>query len=191
MVRVCWSVAKRVWCMVLLVVASKCGAGELAATTRKLLVDTQTLTATLVSEGRPPLSFADISIGRFGTTRDKRRGDNKTPLGVYRVAWVKHGEPFLTFVGIDYPSVADADRGLAAGLITRSEYRSILDAHAAGRVPPQTTALGGFLGIHGLGDADPQVHAAYHWTRGCMALTNEQVTELLPWISLGMQVEIR
>jgi murein L,D-transpeptidase YafK len=171
--------------------AAKCYAGESVAIERLLLVDTETLTATVLSQGQAQKSFPDISLGRFGATRDKRRGDNKTPLGSYRVAWVELDGPFSAFIGIDYPSVADADRGLAAALITPSEHRAIVEAHAAGRVPPQTTALGGYLGIHGLGKADPDVHASYHWTRGCMALTNEQIAELLPWVSLGMPVEIR
>lgn len=175
----------------LLVITGKCCAGELAAAERKLLVDTQTQTATVLSQGRAQMSFPHISIGRFGATANKRRGDNKTPLGAYRVAWVKQGTPFLAFIGIDYPSVADADRALAAALITPREHRSIVEAHAAGRVPPQTTALGGFVGIHGLGEADPQLHASYNWTRGCIALTNDQMVELLPWIVLGMRVDIR
>ena len=53
------------------------------------------------------------------------------------------------------------------------------------------TALGGQLGIHGLGVGDAEIHRAYNWTRGCVALEDWQIDELRPWLRVGMPVEIR
>ncbi len=35
--------------------------------------------------------------------------------------------------------------------------------------------------MHGIGEGDPEVHAAYDWTQGRIALTNNQSDQLLSW----------
>jgi L,D-peptidoglycan transpeptidase YkuD (ErfK/YbiS/YcfS/YnhG family) len=30
-----------------------------------------------------------------------------------------------------------------------------------------------------------------NWTRGCVAVTDRQLDSLLPWVEIGMQVDIR
>jgi hypothetical protein len=62
---------------------------------------------------------------------------------------------------------------------------------AKGRLPPQNTALGGRIGLHGLGRGDPKVHQQFNWTNGCIALTNEQIDQLLTWVGKGTRVSIR
>jgi lipoprotein-anchoring transpeptidase ErfK/SrfK len=61
----------------------------------------------------------------------------------------------------------------------------------AGKTPPQHTPLGGYIGIHGVGSGDPEVHRAYNWTNGCVALTNAQIDILAEWARAGTPVEIR
>ena len=63
---------------------------------------------------------------------------------------------------LNYPNMNDAKRALKNHTISRMQYRDILDAHHAGRLPPQNTALGGAIGLHGIGvetqdkiEADP------------------------------------
>ena len=60
-----------------------------------------------------------------------------------------------------------------------------------GRPPPQDTALGGYIGIHGVGAGDPAVHEDFNWTEGCVALTDAQIDALLRHITVGTAVEIR
>lgn len=153
-------------------------------------VDPRTLTLTLMQDDRPRRVFENISIGRYGATRDKRLHDNRTPIGRYRITHITADTPYHLFIGIDYPNRGDAERGLAAGLIDRKTYRAIINAQEAGRPPPQHTRLGGYLGIHGLGQGDPRIHADFNWTEGCIALTNEQIDELARWVKPGMPVVI-
>ena len=47
------------------------------------------------------------------------------------------------------------------------------------------------IGIHGIGNGDIEVHKEYNWTNGCVALTNEEIDELVKWINIGTPVEIR
>ena len=77
------------------------------------------------------------------------------------------------------------------GDITEAQWQAIRRASAANRRPPQDTALGGYIGIHGTGDGDLRIHSEYNWTNGCIALTNEQIDRLLDWVRVGTPVEIR
>jgi hypothetical protein len=91
---------------------------------------------------------------------------------------------FHLSLGLSYPSLEAAERGLASGLITREEYEAIRAAIAEGRMPPQKTALGGEIYLHGGGRADD-------WTRGCVALENEEIGELFEIVPVGARVTIR
>jgi murein L,D-transpeptidase YafK len=135
--------------------------------------------------------FNPISVGRWGVSEEKRRGDGKSPLGHYRIAWVKSTGHFGPFIGFDYPSLARAEKGLAAGEISQTEFDAIKKAHAEGLVPPQNTKLGGYIGIHGLGLADPEIHRDLNWTKGCIAVTNTQMNQIMRLVGKGTLVRIR
>jgi murein L,D-transpeptidase YafK len=145
-----------------------------------------------ISRGDAVLAvFRPVSVGRWGVTAEKRRGDGKTPLGQYRIAWLKPTGHFGPFMGFDYPSLARAEKGLAAGEISQVEFDAIREAHTEGHVPPQNTKLGGYIGIHGLGRGDPGIHRDLNWTKGCIAVTNEQMSQLVRLVGKGALVTIR
>jgi hypothetical protein len=79
---------------------------------------------------------------------------------------------------------------LAAGEISQAEFDAIQEAHAKGRVPPQNTSLGGFIGIHGLGRGDPEIHRDLNWTKGCIAVTNAQMSQIMGLLGKGALVRI-
>ena len=145
----------------------------------------------VLREGKVLAVFDHVSVGRWGVSEEKRRGDGKTPLGQYRIGWLKSTGQFGPFLGFDYPSLPRAERGLAAHEISQAEYDAIQEAHAAGRVPPQNTRLGGQIGIHGLGRADPRIHREINWTKGCIALTNAQMSRFMSLVEKGALVNIR
>jgi murein L,D-transpeptidase YafK len=156
-----------------------------------VLVDTQARTLSVMQGGKPALVFSDISIGRYGATLSKRRGDHKTPLGDFRIAWIREDSPFHRFMGLDYPSLEYARRAYEEGRLSEQELKAIRQAVAKGRLPPQNTTLGGRIGLHGLGGGDPKVHQDFNWTNGCIALTNEQIDQLMTWVAEGTRVSIR
>jgi hypothetical protein len=156
-----------------------------------LRIDTDALTLSVMRGAHAALTFEDIAIGRFGATAAKRRGDDMTPIGMFRITDIRASDAFHRFVALDYPSRDRAREALAAGLIDDSTHARIVAAHRGHRAPPQDTVLGGHIGIHGLGRGDPEIHAALNWTQGCIALTDAQIDRLLPWLRLGMPVEIR
>ena len=156
-----------------------------------LLVDTEELTLKVMQGERPQMTLHNIAIGRYGASPQKRRGDNNTPLGRFRITRIQRNSNFHRFIGLSYPGVEHAEKGYREGLISQRELQAILGAHRRGESPPQNTLLGGRIGIHGLGRGDPGLHETMNWTRGCVALTDEQVDSLLSWARIGMTVEIR
>lgn len=153
-------------------------------------VDTGTATLSVLRGKHVIARFGDISIGRGGVSRRRLVGDQSTPLGEFRVAKIRERSQFHRFFIIDYPNEARASLALRRGEIDEPTFKAIRVAVRAGRLPPQGTSLGGNIGIHGLGAADPRLHEAFNWTRGCIALTNEQVDRLTRWIHVGTRVVI-
>lgn len=112
-----------------------------------------------------------------------RSGDHRTPEGEYYIFTKNNKSAFYLSLGISYPNIAHAERGLRDGLITRAQYEAIMRANKAKRTPPQNTRLGGTIYIHGNG-------ASSDWTWGCVALENEDIRELFNAISVGTPVTI-
>ena len=157
----------------------------------RIFIDTETDTLQVMNGDAVIKSYANIAIGRYGKTYFKVRGDNKTPLGKFRVGWINKKTRYHRFLGLTYPDLPAADRALVDGRIDESQWQSIRHASEAGRVPSQKTPLGGMIGIHGIGSGDREVHEEFNWTNGCVALTNEEIDELVRWIKIGTPVEIR
>lgn len=156
-----------------------------------LLIDTQARRLTVIGEHGPLAVFKHIALGSSGAGRKQQRGDDITPLGSFRVSWINSRSRFDIFIGLDYPNIEYADLGLYDGRIDRVTYQRIQQALTAGKIPPQNTPLGGYIGIHGVGAGNPWVQANFDWTDGCIALTNQQIHQLAGWVRPGTRVMIR
>ena len=125
-----------------------------------------------------------VAFGSTPTGPKEAQDDGRTPEGDYFVCVKNPESKYHLSLGLSYPNIRDAERGLTAGLITEAERDAIVEAIQNGRIPPQDTALGGEIYIHGGGtDGD--------WTHGCIGLADEEVTELFEMISVGTLVSIR
>ncbi|TXS95332.1 L,D-transpeptidase [Parahaliea maris] len=155
-----------------------------------IAVDTAALRLSVMRGKHTLRRFDNIAIGSNGVTRDKRRGDEKTPLGEFHLTEIRTSERFDWFLGFDYPTLAIAERAWRKGGIGDGAYAAIRTAWRSGEPPPQDTVLGGHLGIHGLGRGNLEVHLTVNWTNGCIALTNEQVLELVELVYPGTRVTV-
>lgn len=137
-----------------------------------------------VYDGDKLIKTFTVVLG-FAPSGDKEiEGDGKTPEGEFYVFTKNAESKFHLSLGLSYPSKEDATRGLAVGVITRSERDEIVSAVDNKTMPPQKTALGGEIYIHGGGiESD--------WTQGCVALGNEEIEELFGAIPVGTQVTIK
>jgi murein L,D-transpeptidase YafK len=157
----------------------------------RIFIDTESDSLQVMNDETVIRSYENIAIGRYGKTYFKVRGDNKTPLGKFRIGWTNGNTHYHRFLGLTYPDLPAADRALVDGRIDESQWQAIRQASVAGKVPSQKTPLGGMIGIHGIGAGDRGVHRDFNWTNGCVALTNEEIDELLQWVKIGTPVEIR
>jgi len=120
----------------------------------------------------------------FDPKGDKEiEGDGRTPEGEFYVFTKNPESKFHLSLGVGYPGKEDAERGLKAGIITKEERDEIIAAIAEQRMPLQKTKLGGEIYIHGGGTASD-------WTDGCVALDNDEMTELFNAIPVGAKIII-
>ena len=129
-----------------------------------------------------------VALGSQNPTGQKvKRGDGATPEGRYFIAEVdatpESGRYGARSMRLSYPSVDDARRGLRDHLIDKAAYLGIVRAVRAGEVPPQHTALGGSIRIHGGG-------SSRDWTLGCIALDDEDVIALFASAGKGTRVDV-
>jgi murein L,D-transpeptidase YafK len=125
-----------------------------------------------------------VGLG-FNPGPDKiRQGDGATPEGEFFIFTKNEESKYYLSLGVSYPNLEDAKRGLASGLITQDQYGQIEQAIRNGAKPPQDTALGGEIYIHGRG-------AGRDWTWGCIALDDEDMKELFETAQRGTKVTIR
>ena len=124
-----------------------------------------------------------IAVG-FSPAGDKAvEGDGRTPEGIFYVFTKNDQSRYHLSLGLSYPGNEDAKRGLANGLISQEEYDEILNAVREHKMPPQKTALGGEIYIHGGGlDGD--------WTDGCVAVTDDEIRVIFDAVLVGTQVMI-
>lgn len=103
-----------------------------------------------VETARYPVSFGQEAGAK------ERRGDNRTPKGMYYVTERSRG-PFSGDVAayygglwlrLNYPNPWDAARGVDAGLITAAQQAAIYRAWWARQTTLRDTRLGGGIGIH-------------------------------------------
>lgn len=111
-----------------------------------------------------------VSLGSSPVGAKRRAGDNRTPEGRYAIVGRNDRSRFYRSLHISYPSAEDR-----------------LAAVQAGHSP------GGAIMIHGLPAGAGWIgkhHAGFDWTRGCIAVTNEEIDEIWQLVADGTPIDI-
>ena len=124
-----------------------------------------------------------IGLGLNPVPDKQREGDRATPEGDFYIFIKNPKSAYHLSLGLSYPNIEDAERGLRDGLITRAQHDRIVKAIKTRTAPPQYTALGGLIYIHGNGSSTD-------WTWGCVALDNKDIEELYKVVDVGTPVKI-
>lgn len=136
---------------------------------RAVIVDKAAHKTYLIKAGKRIRTF-NCEVGYNSGKNKAMAGDGATPEGHYRVTMVRHtGSKYYKALMLNYPN--DDDR--------RRFRRQV----ASGALPSRAR-IGGLIEIHGHGGRGSD------WTDGCVALTNEDMDELMQSAFLGMQVTI-
>ena len=136
----------------------------------------------LVYDGRELVKWYPVAVGA-GRGDKAREGDRCTPEGRFYICSHNPASRWTRSLGLSYPNIEDAERGLRDKLISRWEYSRIVDAIRRKQRPPWNTALGGEIMIHGGG-------SNRDWTQGCIGLDNADILELYAALPDGTAVAI-
>jgi outer membrane protein assembly factor BamD (BamD/ComL family) len=136
----------------------------------RILIEKNARRLMLISQGEVLKSY-NIALGGNPIGPKERQGDNKTPEGTYVIDGRNKDSRFHLSLHISYPNERDKNRAKKLGV-----------------------SPGGDIMIHGItngfswvGDA----HTAVDWTKGCIAVTDQEIEEIEKLAPNGTIVEIR
>jgi lipoprotein-anchoring transpeptidase ErfK/SrfK len=138
-----------------------------------------------------------MALGDNPDGRKERKYDGRTPEGEYYICTRNSTDShFHIFLGLSYPALDDAKRGVQSRTISWREYETIRQSLASRATPLWSTELGGWIGIHG---GTNNIYAqrlirkrgSSDWTAGCIALTDAEIEEIHAATRLGTPVVIK
>jgi hypothetical protein len=138
-----------------------------------------------------------VALGANPQGHKQAQGDNRTPEGRYFICTRNNKtSDFHIFLGLSYPALPDADRGLNQQKLTPREYQVIRQRLASRSAPLWRTQLGGWIGIHGgtgqkFANQKIRERKSSDWTAGCVALTNTEIEEIYAATKMGTPVFVR
>ena len=112
-----------------------------------------------------------VALGKNPVGAKHRRGDGKTPEGLYRIEGRNPQSKYHLALRVSYPSVDDRARAARAGV-----------------------SPGGDIMLHGLPKEFASVgalHRQQDWTEGCVALTNDEIEEIWRAVPNGARILIK
>jgi murein L,D-transpeptidase YafK len=136
----------------------------------KILIEKKERRLMLISKGKV-LKTYQIALGGNPIGPKERQGDNKTPEGTYVIDARNKNSRYHQSLHISYPNENDKKRAKERGV-----------------------APGGDIMIHGIKNGFSWVgdlHTEVDWTKGCIAVTDEEIEEIDTLAPNGTIVEIR
>lgn len=123
-----------------------------------------------------------IGLGFSPVGHKRVEGDGTTPEGWYQTS-DKPWSLFDNAIAVHYPATRDAVAARRDGRIGRRQLKAISAANRRGAVPPQQTAMGGAILIHGGGSSSD-------WTLGCLALDDDDLLDLRSRLDENMRTKL-
>ncbi len=136
----------------------------------KILIEKNARRLMLISKGEV-LKTYKIALGGNPIGPKERQGDNKTPEGTYVIDSRNRDSRYHLSLHISYPNERDKKRAKELGV-----------------------SPGGNIMIHGIKNGFSWVgdsHTEVDWTKGCIAVTDEEIEEIDKLAPNGTIVEIR
>jgi len=121
----------------------------------------------LDAQGSPLRSFTGLQLGPAPTGPKRVAGDGRTPEGRYVIDYGNEGSAYWLSLHISYPNAADRAWAAAHGV-----------------------SPGGEIFLHGQPKSLHSGRIAGDWTRGCIALSNEQIEQLWALVPDGTPIQI-
>jgi murein L,D-transpeptidase YafK len=136
----------------------------------KILIEKKERLLMLLSRGKV-LKTYKIALGGNPDGPKERKGDNKTPEGTYVIDSRNKDSRYHLSLHISYPNAKDKKRAKKLGV-----------------------SPGGDIMIHGIKNGFSwagDYHTEVDWTKGCIAVTDDEIEEIARLVPNGTIVEIR
>jgi len=153
-----------------IITLKKTGVVILKGPADKILIEKKERRLTLISKGKV-LKTYQIALGGNPNGPKERQGDNKTPEGTYVIDSRNKNSRYHLSLHISYPNEKDKQRAKQLGV-----------------------SPGGDIMIHGIKNGFSwagDLHTEVDWTKGCIAVTDEEIEEIDKVVPHGTIVEIR
>jgi len=140
------------------------------STADKILIEKAERRLTLFLNGEV-LKTYKIALGGNPIGPKEQQGDNKTPEGVYFIDTKNKNSQYHLSLHISYPNASDRQRAQELGV-----------------------SPGGDIMIHGIKNGFSWVgafHSEVDWTKGCIAVTDDEIEEIDKLAPVGTVVEIK
>jgi murein L,D-transpeptidase YafK len=134
-----------------------------------MVLDKSDRRLTMFYRGKPVRAY-EVALGKNPVGAKTRRGDGKTPEGLYYIQGRNPESKYHLALRVSYP--APKDRAQASR---------------------QRVSPGGDIMLHGLPKAFASVgalHRQQDWTEGCVALTNDEIEEIWRAVPNGARILI-
>lgn len=145
-------------------------------------------------EGNVLIKSYRASFGRNLSDKKKLANDGATPVGEYKICEIIPQHKYYKFIKINYPNLDDASEALRKGVISQREFNKLKFEFYYGDCTSDDTALGGNIGIHGIGRLNfffKNLPFVFNWTDGSIALSNENIDELISIVKVGTKIVIK
>jgi murein L,D-transpeptidase YafK len=135
-----------------------------------LVVEKAKHTLTLYYYGLPVRTYL-VALGKQPKGDKVRKGDDRTPEGLYHIDFKNPQSKYHLALHISYPDSAHAARAAKLGV-----------------------APGGDIMIHGLPKGYEDYGAEqrdFDWTEGCIAVTDQEIEEIFRAVPAGVPIQIK
>lgn len=135
-----------------------------------IVVDKSQRRLTLFYQGVEVQSYG-VALGKNPVGAKRRRGDGRTPEGLYFIEGRNAQSKYHLALRISYPNAVDRERAALRGAST-----------------------GGDIMIHGLPSRFATIgalHRQQDWTEGCVAVTNQEIEEIWNAVPNGARILIK
>ncbi|WP_201555370.1 L,D-transpeptidase family protein [Psychrobacter sp. 72-O-c] len=135
----------------------------------KVLVDKSERTVQLLSDDKVITSY-HIALGDSPTGHKQQQGDERTPVGSYKLDYKNEKSKFYRSIHISYPNAADKAHAKKLGV-----------------------SAGGDIMIHGQKNGFGHLASVTQqrdWTDGCIAVTDDEMDQIMEAVEIGTAIEI-
>ncbi len=135
----------------------------------QVFVDKSARTLQLLSDDKVIKSY-HIALGGNPIGHKQQQGDQRTPVGSYTLDYKNEKSKFYRSIHVSYPNTTDKARAKSRGV-----------------------SAGGDIMIHGQKNgfgALGLLNQQRDWTEGCIAVTNDEMDEIMAAVKVGTPIEI-